>query len=83
MMKDKLSRSLSISQVCNYEVCVFFFIPLDMPSEHHRARLIAIELYRWFTVRADVSLTTNIHLLNPDLKARGEERVRDGRIGQC
>lgn len=40
-----------------------------MPSEHHRARLIAIEQYRWFTVRADVVLTANTHLQNPDLRA--------------
>lgn len=54
-----------------------------MPSEHHRARLIAIEQYRWFTVRADVSPTAKSHLQALIWRQGGEERVRDRGIGQC
>lgn len=53
-----------------------------MPSEHHRAGLIAIEQYRWFTVRADVFQTANTHLQSPDLK-KGGGGGKDGGIGQC
>lgn len=68
-MKDKLSRSLPVSQLCNYEVCVFSSFHWTCQANITEQRLIAIEQYRWFTVRADVSLTANTHLQNPDLKA--------------
>lgn len=42
-----------------------------MPSEHHRARLIAIKQYRWFTVQTDVPLTANTHLQDSDLRGVG------------
>lgn len=48
-----------------------------MPREHHKAGLTAIEQYRWFTIQADVSLTANTHLQNPDLKKEVENKGLD------
>lgn len=46
----------------------------DMPSKHHRARLIAIEQYRWFTAGADVSLTANTHVQISDVQVGGRRK---------
>lgn len=54
-----------------------------MPSKHHRGGLIAIELYRWFTVEADVSQTANTHLQNPDVKRRKKKKKKGDGIGKC
>lgn len=46
----------------------------DMPSKHHRERLIAIEQYRWFTVGADVFLTANTHVQISDVQVGGRRK---------
>lgn len=54
----------------------------DMPSKHHRARLIAIEQYRWFTAGADVSLTANTHVQISDVQVESRRKARSWK-GYC
>lgn len=55
----------------------------DMPGKHHRARLIAIEQYRWFTAGADVSLTTNTHVQISDVQVGGRVKLGWSWEGCC
>lgn len=50
--RQAVSTLSPVSALCNFEACAFFF---RSTCQHHRVGLIAIELYRWFTVQADVS----------------------------
>lgn len=51
--KDRLSSYALMGRLCNYEVCL---VGLDMPAQHHRGRLAAIKLHRWFRLLPDVLL---------------------------
>lgn len=74
--RQAASLPFPISQLCNYKGCVFSSFYWDMPSKHHRTRLIAIEQYRWFTAGADASLTTNTHVPISDVQVGGRRKAR-------
>lgn len=59
--RQAVSLSLSIYQACNYEVCVFSSFHWTCQLNITKKGVIAIEQYRWFTVRADVPPTPVRH----------------------